>query len=295
MAIDHKLRVAIPVNAPSPSAVNHYLGRIKREVKENNALQEKASEAGIEFLVELRLDYMFQDQEAIHNPREVLSLVRELVNASPYQCIVTNRHESESGPDPKAGFKGSEEDRIVYLQEALRMGISWGVAAVDFEYALFKPEYLKDSGAVPENLPMITISGHNFKNSDRNDKVFQEIRSGTRAIDPEELIIKIATKGKTERDHLEMLALNTVGGVDVPYFIGICMGDNPITRVLGPVYGGWGTFASLDTSGSTAKGQLDVGKMVDRLVRAQKLYREGKLELPRTAEQMNQYRELLEI
>jgi 3-dehydroquinate dehydratase type I len=72
-------------------------------------------------------------------------------------------------------------------------------------------------------------------------------------------IIKIVTRSNKSRDNLVMLSLiHTCADYEM---IGICMGKEGVeTRITGPNYGSYLTFACLDGRPS-APGQISIGKL----------------------------------
>ena len=176
-------------------------------------------------IVELRLDFM-------SNPD-----LERLLRHSQIPKIVTNRTKLEGGR-----FEGSEEDRIAYLQEAINLGAEY----IDIESDYFH--------AFERGSTKLIVSHHNFGRTPEN---LQETYKKIATQNPD--IIKIATKAENYGDSLRMLNLIADADKDI---IGICMGQyGIITRVLGPVYGGYLTFASLEERKSSAPGQLSVAEL----------------------------------
>ena len=100
----------------------------------------------------------------------------------------------------------------------------------------------------------LIISHHNFDETPRNlEDIYQRIAGKN----PD--IVKIATKANSYNDSLRML--NLISGADKD-IVGICMGQQGmITRVYGPVVGGYLTFASLGEGKSSAPGQMNVDEL----------------------------------
>jgi 3-dehydroquinate dehydratase/shikimate dehydrogenase len=150
---------------------------------------------------------------------------------------VTNRTKQEGGR-----FEGSEERRIAYLQEAISLGAEY----IDIESDYFHP--------FERSSTKLIVSHHNFERTPEN---LEEIYGRISEQNPD--IVKIATKAQNYGDSLRML--NLIAGADKD-IIGICMGQHGIiTRVLGSVYGGYLTFASLGEGKSSAPGQLSVAEL----------------------------------
>ena len=184
---------------------------------------DKAAEAAD--IIELRIDYM-------PNPK-----LERLLKHSKTPKIVTNRTRHEGGR-----FDGPEEKRVACLQEA----ISLGAAYVDIELDYF---HNLDRGSTK-----LIVSHHNFEETPKNlHGIYQRIAEKN----PD--IVKIATMARDYKDSLRMLDLIADADRDM---IGICMGQKGIiTRVLGPVYGGYLAFASLDRGKASAPGQLSAGEL----------------------------------
>jgi len=180
-------------------------------------------------IIELRLDYM-------SNPN-----LERLVEASTIPVIVTNRHPDEGGKNKII----TEKERINYLQRACHLGVKY----VDMELGHFHDLDRKAT-------TRLIVSYHNFDETPQNlDVIYKTI------FDKGADIVKIATKANSYDDSRRMLNLiaDKHNEMDI---IGICMGEKgTITRVLGPVYGGYLTFASLDKGKASAPGQLSVHEL----------------------------------
>lgn len=191
----------------------------------DEALEDIDKAAEVADIIELRIDYM-------QNP----DLERLLAHSS-LPKIVTNRTQYEGGK-----FQGSEEKRIAYLQEAISLGVEY----VDIELNHFRPLDKKSTRLI--------VSYHNFEQTPEDlDEIYKRI------VNKGADIVKIATKAQNYEDNLRMLNLIANSDRDT---IGICMGkEGIITRVLGPVYGGYLTFASLGEGKSSAPGQLTADEL----------------------------------
>ncbi len=207
------MRIAVPITAESM----------------DEALRDMDRAAEVADIIELRIDYMT-------NPN-----LEKLLKHSETPKIVTNRTIHEGGR-----FKGSEEQRVVYLQEAAALEAEY----VDIELDYYQP--IERTGAKPTKL---IVSHHNFERTPENlDEIYQRIAEKN----PD--IAKIAAKANSPQDSLRMLNLiASVHDAGDREIIGICMGQEGIlTRVYGSVFGGYLTFASLDEKKSSAPGQLNV-------------------------------------
>lgn len=200
------MRIAIPITAKSM----------------DGALRDMDKAAEVADIIELRIDYM-------RTPN-----LEKLLRHSKTPKIVTNRTRYEGGR-----FQGSEEDRIVYLREAIALGAEY----VDIELDYYHPMERANTKLI--------VSHHNFEETPENlDEIYQRIAGKN----PD--IVKIATKANTIDDSWRML--NLIYGADRD-IIGISMGkEGVITRVYGPFVGGYLTFASLGKGKSSADGQLNV-------------------------------------
>jgi 3-dehydroquinate dehydratase/shikimate dehydrogenase len=178
-----------------------------------------------EHIIELRIDYMSKPN------------LEKLISHSQLPKIVTNRIKQEGGR-----FEGTEDERIAYLQEAIDLGAEY----VDIESDYFHP--------FERGSTKLIVSHHNFQQTPEN---LEEIYRNIVIQNPD--IVKIATKAQNLGDSLRMI--NLIANSD-KYMIGICMGQQGvITRVLGPVYGGYLTFASLEKGKASAPGQLSVEEL----------------------------------
>lgn len=176
-------------------------------------------------IIELRLDLM-------SNPN-----LERLLRHSPKPKIVMNRTKFEGGR-----FDGSEEKRVSYLQEAIGLRAEY----IDIEADHYFP--------FERHSTKIIVSHHNFERTPENlEEIYKKIA------DKNPDIVKIATKAQNYRDSLRML--NLIAGVN-RHIIGICMGQQGmVTRILGPFYGNYLTFATLEEGKSSTPGQLSVAKL----------------------------------
>ncbi len=179
-------------------------------------------------IIELRIDYM---------PK---SNLERLLGHTNLPIIVTNRPMREGGR-----FEGNEQDRLAYLQEAIHLKAAY----VDIEANSYYPLVRRES-------TQMIVSYHNFLNTPADlDAIYQRVaRYG-----PD--ITKIATMAKSYDDSQRMLDLISSASAKGK-IIGVCMGDKgAITRIEGPLKGGYLTFASLDKTNSLGEGQLTVAEL----------------------------------
>ena len=173
-------------------------------------------------IIELRIDHM-DDPD-----------LEKLLRHSSTPKIVTNRVKDEGGR-----FQGCEEDRVAYLQQAIDLGAEY----VDIELDHFHPLDRKETKLI--------VSYHNFEKTPKNLRNIYD-----RIVEKDADIVKIATKAHSYADSIRMLKLIESSEKDT---IGICMGPKGVmTRVLGPIYGSYLTFASLGKGKSSAPGQLSI-------------------------------------
>ena len=220
------MRIAVPITAKS----------MDEALKDMDEAEKQKVD-----IIELRIDYMKRPN------------LERLLKHSQIPKIVTNRHESERGM-----FKGPEERRIAYLQEAVDLDADY----VDIEYhhynSLIENHFAKKS-------TKLIVSFHDFDGTivPALTSIYERIKEKN----PD--IIKIATKANNYSDSTAMLNLvakstntNVPNPVGYRPMIGICMGEKGVmTRVLGPVYGSYLTFASLTKEKASAPGQLTVAEL----------------------------------
>ncbi len=190
----------------------------------SDALRDMDEAAKLADIIELRIDYM-------RHP-----CLEKLIRHNNIPKIVTNRIDREGG-----FFEGSEEQRIDYLREAIEIGAAY----VDIELDYFQPLEKKGTELI--------ISHHNFNELPKNMETLF-----ARALDKGADIVKIAAKANTFNDSLRMLEFTAKSSHPV---IGVCMGpEGIVTRILGPEYGSYLTFASLPGKPS-APGQINVNQL----------------------------------
>jgi len=193
---------------------------------EDGALRDMDAASKVADIIELRIDYMREPN------------LERLLRHSPIPKIVTNRHKDEGGR-----FEGSEEERHSYLRQAIDLGAEY--IDVESRHMPRKPFDKKSTKSI--------VSHHDFVLTPNPlSELYRHIRN--QGAD----IVKIATKAKDFQDSKRMLDLISSTSADGD-IIGICMGEfGSTTRVLGPLYGGYLTFASLEEGKASAPGQLTV-------------------------------------
>lgn len=188
-------------------------------------------------VVEIRLDGM----QEIDIPTLSRKIERPL--------LFTNRAEWEGG-----NFKGSEEDRIKPLLDA----VDHGAAYVDLELKTsikHRRQLLDAIQAKAKNTRMI-LSHHNFSctpdAASLSEILRQQIESGAH-------IGKIVTMADNHLDVLRVLNLQEEASRHNFPLIAFCMGEpGKISRIVTTLLGGFMTYAALDEHQATAPGQLSV-------------------------------------
>ncbi len=103
----------------------------------------------------------------------------------------------------------------------------------------------------------LILSYHDFDRTEDIDSIFDQL------IQEPAAVYKIATHAQSSLDALRMLRLCLKAKQKSIPFIGICMGDmGYLTRVLAPVVGSYLTYG-IHKEDRSAKGQIDVGSMID--------------------------------
>jgi 3-dehydroquinate dehydratase / shikimate dehydrogenase len=181
-------------------------------------------------MVELRVDE-FEDIDAL----------RELIKASTLPCIVTCRPIWEGGRSQQ-----SDEERIAILQQASLAGAAY----IDIEL-----ETARRTKNIRSLIPgQLIVSFHDFLGRpDRLHNLMVEMDESPGDIN------KIVWTARSIRDNLETFEI--LHRRNKPT-IALCMGEaGLISRVLAKKFGAFLTYASLETSGGTAAGQIPVSEM----------------------------------
>ncbi len=183
-------------------------------------------------LVEIRADHI-QD----------LDLGR-LLRQKPCPVLFTLRSREEGG-----NYTGSELGRLEIIVQAARAGADY----VDVEYSAFWKAVLE---AVPKE--RVVLSNHNFEDTPSDPVPLMEAMASTGAG-----VLKIATRARRLSDCLRIeraLKHAAERGINL---CALAMGSPGIpTRIFGPRWGSWMTFASLPGESGTADGQLPADEMV---------------------------------
>ncbi len=197
-----------------------------------------AGEAGAD-MVELRID---AQMDANH--------VQEVVRSSTLPCIVTCRPIWEGGQSEL-----DDHDRGLLLKAAAAAGASY----IDVEWETAQRQSTAIREAIAErsalgNQAQLIFSSHHFRGRPiRLNNLVSNLNNYFGDIS------KIVWTARTVRDNLE--AFEILQNKQKPT-IALCMGEaGLISRVLAKKFGAFLTFASLDTGGGTAPGQIPVTDM----------------------------------
>ena len=165
--------------------------------------------------------------------------LRRLLDGRPCPVIVTNRPEREGGR-----WTGDEARRIELLEEADRLGADF----VDIELDAL-PHFRRQGNA------RIIVSYHNFQETPAD---IEAIARRIEATDAD--IVKIATMATSLRDNLAIFRVLRRAAKPT---IAVTMGEHGhVSRVLGPKFGAFLVFASLEAGREAAPGQVPVADML---------------------------------
>ena len=197
-------------------------------------------------ILELRIDFMQDLSE---------SALDKLIAACSLPVIVTNRHKSEAGPDPRAGFDGPEEQRIAYLQQAIALGAEH----IDIEACHYHASHYSPSDKRKTNL---IVSYHDFiQTPERLIDMYKAIQRRVKKT----AIIKFATQANTPEDVRRMMELIEYANAQHTPIIGICMGE--LGRETRLHRGNYLTFACLSEEQASAGGQYTVEQIREKLAK----------------------------
>jgi 3-dehydroquinate dehydratase/shikimate dehydrogenase len=180
-------------------------------------------------LVELRLDYI--------NSRVN---IQRLLKDRPCPIVITVRREQDGGK-----YTGTEEARLIMLREAIANGVEY----VDLEDDV--------AGLIPRfGKTKRIISYHSFRNTPDN---LRELHDRLKSLDAD--VVKIATMANQPHDNLRVLEMMQQS--DSPT-VAMCMGDiGTPSRILGPKFGAFFTYATFHHERALAPGQLSYDHMVN--------------------------------
>lgn len=194
-----------------------------------DALSDIAAAQDYADVIELRLD-LISDYD-----------LPELLKAVGKPCIVTNRSKVDGGQ-----FKGSEEERVQSLREAIELGADY----IDIETVTPSP-LLRSILESPKKCQVI-LSHHDFMGTPTEIGSLYEIMRQTPAA-----ILKIVPYARDINDNITLFQLLERAGKDKQKIIAFCMGEKgEVSRILSPLLGGFLTFGSLETGKESAPGQI---------------------------------------
>jgi len=175
-------------------------------------------------LIEIRADYI-NDLD-----------LGKILAAKNKPVIVTITPKNENGR-----FEGTEKERTDLLRRAVDLGADYIDISIECPELSDLIKYCKDTKSI--------VSYHNYDETPSNlHEISQKIE--TTGAD----IIKIATYANKLSDNLKVFELIRRSTKDV---ISLCMGKlGEISRILGPLYGSYLTFGSLESGSESAPGQI---------------------------------------
>jgi len=183
-------------------------------------------------LAEIRADYI-RDLE-----------LKQLLHAKKIPVIFTLRPVQEGGE-----YSGPESSRLETIIAAGREGADY----VDVEFSAYWAGVLN---ALPAT--QVILSHHDFVKTPANLSALFDSMAETKAG-----ILKIATRAERLSDNLEisgLLSRATTRGLNLS---ALAMGGGGIpSRILGPSWGSWMTYASLPGSEGTADGQTAADELI---------------------------------
>lgn len=174
-----------------------------------------------------------------------------LLAAKKREVIVTNRRSAEGG-----GFKGSEEDRVELLKQAVRFGADY----VDVEARTDRKLINELLGEIRKQgrFTKAILSWHDFSGTPEPGELHNILRKCAL----NEGIIKIATMANEPEDNLNVLGLIPEAKKMNREIIAFCMGEKGrLSRIAAPVLGSYLSYASLEKGAESAPGQLTVEEM----------------------------------
>lgn len=216
-----KIRVCTPITAKKSSEIP--------------ALIKKAERMGAD-LAEIRLDYL-----------ESFDGIENAVENAKIPLIATNRQYEQGGKR-----KQDENERVKTLLKMAKMGFSF----LDLEVATSNIEAITKD--LRKNNAKIILSFHNF-NETPNLEELQKIVDSQIKMGAD--ICKLVTMAKSLNDNLTCLSLVAEMSRKTS-IICFAMGKLGVpSRILSPVFGGYLTYASLETGMETAPGQIGIKRL----------------------------------
>lgn len=171
--------------------------------------------------------------------------VEALLGGKPCPILFTLRTRAEGG-----AYDGPEGARLETLCEAAQLGADY----VDVEFSSYWKAVLD---AVPKE--RVILSHHDFQGTPDDLTAVVDAMAATGAG-----VVKVATRARSLADNLtieRLLRHATECGIRL---VALAMGREGIpSRVLGPSWGSWMTFASLPGSAGTADGQIPADVLLE--------------------------------
>lgn len=175
-----------------------------------------------------------------------------LLKAKTGPVLITNRRREEGG-----GFRGTEEERILLLCEAVRLKAEY----VDIEVATDDGLARRVLGAAAGQgcRTRIIVSFHDF-NATPTAGPLRRIWGACREKGGD--LVKIVTHARCSEDNLRVLSLIPYSRKRGQDIIAFCMGEQGrISRIMAPLLGSYLAFAALDKGEEAAPGQMTVEEM----------------------------------
>lgn len=188
--------------------------------------------------VELRVDYLKTVD---------LAIVRELLQASTIDCIITLRSKQQGGL-----YEGNDLQRVTQLKQLMSLKPEY----IDLEYNLDR-NIISDIAEISPRTKII-CSHHDF---DKTPQYLDDFLS--EMFHPEVGIYKLITTANNSIDSLRMLNLVHKHGKNMD-IIGHCMGkDGMFSRVAAAVLGNHFTYAALSDDESVLPFQITLDQFVN--------------------------------
>jgi 3-dehydroquinate dehydratase type I len=197
----------------------------------------RAEKAGTDF-IEIRLDYLSLDV-ITH-----LDELKEIVNVATVPLIATNRQFSQGG------YRAQEEiDRVQVLMTAAKIGFQY----IDIELTTVNikstVQKIKEYGSD------LIISFHDFNGTPDGFQMEKYVKA---EIETEAKVCKLITTANSIEDNIKCMLLTHKMSRDINIVCFAMGSKGGLSRILSPFFGGFFTFASLESSLKTASGQMSI-------------------------------------
>jgi shikimate dehydrogenase/3-dehydroquinate dehydratase type I len=209
--------------------------------------------------IELRMDLIGDG-----NLEELISAARQISRS--VKIIVTCRKKEEASPaGGKTCIKHTKKQKMELLKEAIKLGADF----IDIELAEGRVAIRELKSFCEKNGgdSKIIISYHDVGKTPPLTKlkeIFNKCAGGKPAI------VKIVTYAQSAEDNLKVLSLIPYALKRSQKIIALCMGDEGrISRIIAPSMGSYLSFATLESQGQSAPGQLNINemKLIDKLLK----------------------------